>query len=352
MAEVHRLPDKDTVEREASEWIARLNADDASADDRALFEVWRKAHPLHARTHDELAVTWHVIEAAGPMVRAVSLAQELNEISDVRESRRRWTFTAMAATVVLAIIGTWYALRAPEVVYQTAVGQYSVVTLPDGSTLELNTDSVARLQYSRRARVVRLDRGEGFFRVAHDTTRPFWVVVGDSWVRAVGTEFDVHRRDVGVQVTVSEGVVKIGHADVLEHHGGYTASAETLPASVLRAGQQADMQSAFTAIRSMSSDQIARSIAWRGGSVYFEDQPLSEVVAELSRYTKMQLVLEDESLRDLHIGGTFQSNEGGVESFVNMLRDGLGLQVRREEKRIYIEHDPNRSSYTSPRRAN
>ena len=49
MAEVHRIPDMDQVERQASEWIARLNADDVSADDRARFEVWRSAHPLHAR---------------------------------------------------------------------------------------------------------------------------------------------------------------------------------------------------------------------------------------------------------------------------------------------------------------
>src|SRR2546427_7834726 len=40
---VHRIPDMDQVERQASEWIARLNADDVSADERARFEVWRSA---------------------------------------------------------------------------------------------------------------------------------------------------------------------------------------------------------------------------------------------------------------------------------------------------------------------
>ncbi|HEY0799200.1 MAG TPA: DUF4880 domain-containing protein [Steroidobacteraceae bacterium] len=59
MADVDRLPDVNHAEREASEWIARLNAEDVSDDDRERFEAWRRAHPLHARLYDELSGTWH-----------------------------------------------------------------------------------------------------------------------------------------------------------------------------------------------------------------------------------------------------------------------------------------------------
>jgi ferric-dicitrate binding protein FerR (iron transport regulator) len=40
--------------------------------------------------------------------------------------------------------------------------------------------------------VIYLGRGEGFFKVAHDVRRPFWVVTPSSWVRAVGTAFNVY----------------------------------------------------------------------------------------------------------------------------------------------------------------
>ena len=36
------------------------------------FEAWRDAHPLHARTYEEVAATWNTLRAAGPVVRAVS----------------------------------------------------------------------------------------------------------------------------------------------------------------------------------------------------------------------------------------------------------------------------------------
>ena len=67
------------IEREASEWIARLNADDASADDRARFEAWRGRHPLNARAYEELSATLQRFVSAGPLVRAVSFAQSMNE---------------------------------------------------------------------------------------------------------------------------------------------------------------------------------------------------------------------------------------------------------------------------------
>ena len=335
MSEVHQLPDKEASERQASEWIARLNADDVSSDDLIRFEAWRKAHPLHARTYEELAATWRRVTAAGPMVRAVSWAQDINEISSIHPSRRRWIY-AVAATLIFAVIGGWYTLRTPEVVYRTAVGQYSVVTLPDGSTLELNTASIARVQYSRRARVIRLEQGEAFFQVAHNAARPFWVVVGDSWIRDVGTAFDVRRRDTGAEVTVSEGVVKVGH-DSLSPRDLYSKPIGDLHAAELRAGQQADIHQGATSIRTLSAEEIARFIAWRGGTVYFEDQPLSEVVSELARYTKLRLVVEDNDLRNLRIGGTFQASEAGIQSFLKMLKDGLAINVRRDADHVYID---------------
>src|SRR5437667_8345341 len=109
MAYVHRLPDVSEVEGEASEWIARLNANDVSADDRARFEVWRVAHPLRARAYDELSATWQQFTAAGPLVRGVSFAQSINEAATVRAPRRRWALAVAAtAVVVVAALGWLY----------------------------------------------------------------------------------------------------------------------------------------------------------------------------------------------------------------------------------------------------
>jgi len=92
MAEAHQLPDADQVEREASEWIARLNAEDASDDDRACCAAWRGAHPGHARTYDAMCETWHRFTAAGPLVRAVAFGESMSEAAQERGAPVRWLY--------------------------------------------------------------------------------------------------------------------------------------------------------------------------------------------------------------------------------------------------------------------
>ena len=338
MAEVHRLPDMNHVERQASEWIARLNADDVSDDDRMRFESWRASHQLHARLYDELAATWRSFIAAGPLVRAVSFGQSMNEATTV-SAPRRWMVAAAAAAVVMVVLGLWYRMHFPlETVFQTAIGEHATISLPDGSTLELNTNSLARVDYAAHSRVIRLERGQAYFQVAHDTQRPFWVVVDGSWVRAVGTAFDVQRRvGGGALVTVSEGTVKVGLGDVPSDHARFKQSLDQVPASTVTAGQRGDVQAKSIEVHSLSADDLSRSVAWRNGLIYFENQSLREVIDEISRYTTLQLIVNDERLRDLRLGGMFEASPRGAESFVTMLQDGFGLSIRREPSRIYIE---------------
>jgi transmembrane sensor len=86
------------------------------------------------------------------------------------------------------------------------------VTLPDGSVLQLNTDSVVETAYSPTERRVRLKKGEAFFSVAKNPQRPFWVDVGAVSVRAVGTAFNVRFRPEAVEVLVKEGKVSVNQA--------------------------------------------------------------------------------------------------------------------------------------------
>jgi transmembrane sensor len=87
----------------------------------------------------------------------------------------------------------------------------------------------------------------------------------------------------------------------------------------------------------LSAAELDRLVAWRTGALYFENRPLSDVVDELGRYTPLTLVIDDEKLRELPVGGSFQANAQGAESLLVMLQQGFGLNVRREGGRAYIE---------------
>lgn len=330
MTEVHRLPDVEETEREASEWIARLNADDASEEDQARFEAWRRAHPRHARAYEELSATWRQFTDAGPLVRAVATGHALGAVPTLRPVRRRWALAA-AATVAAAAFGAWWWVDtlAPRTLFQTAIGEHANIELPDGSSLELNSNSRARIDYTEQSRVIRLERGEAFFDVEHDEKRPFWVIAGGSWVRAVGTAFNVYVRSTGVRITVSEGTVKVATNPSSSGEAPSDQRLALAAVSVVAAGQQVDVAGAATEVRSLPPVELTRSVAWRSGTLYFENQRLGDVVDELSRYTTLRVVVDDDALRDLPVGGTFQANSQGAEALLTMLQDGFGLRVHR-----------------------
>jgi transmembrane sensor len=345
VSKVHRIPDVKEVEREASAWIARLNADDVTPEDRAHFEAWLARHPLHARDFEELSGIWAELVNAGPWVRAVSFAQSMNDAatgegghSFIGGSRRRWTLAAAAIVAAVGVSGalSWKSWVSRDL-YSTAVGEQTTVSLPDGSTLELNSNSTASVDFSKATRIIRLERGEAFFRVAHDKERPFWVVGGGSWVRAVGTAFNVYLRPDDVRVTVSEGTVRVGSAQALAGGAPSETALAATPAAVLTSGEQADLHGSATATRKLSPAEVQRSVTWREGTVYFENQPLSEVVVELSRYSTVHVVVEDEHVGHLPVAGTFQAGPQGMEALLTTLEQGFGLTVHRESGRVVIE---------------
>ena len=337
MGEVHRLPSVEQAEREASEWLARLQADDASDEDRARFAAWREAHPIHAKAYDDLSATWKELVSAGPLVRAVNFGQVMNAAA-TPPARRRWVALAAAAAVgAAALVGAWsHYFQKEDTGFQTAVGEQAQVALPDGSAFDLNTNSRIRVQYSPSTRVVQLDRGEAFFAVAHDTQRPFWVRAGGTWVRAVGTAFNVYIRPSGVQVTVSEGTVKVVSEGSNEPPGGDIAGIAT--AASVTAGEQVDVQGHAEVIHQLDSSQLSRLLAWRKSTLYFQNQPLGEVLDEMRRYTSLKIDIDDAALRQVPVGGTFQTNPEGVEALLTMLHDGFGATIRRDEQgHVHIE---------------
>lgn len=347
MADIHRLPEEGQVLQEASAWMARLQADDVTTEERTRFEAWRSAHPLHRRTVDELTGVLSRFGAVRPLVSAVAFGQSMNETAARAEadrmrarSRRHRVAWAAALAGVVAGFGLFaYLHPSPGRTYVTTIGEHATVSLPDGSTLELDGDSRARVEFSTRYRIVHLERGEALFKVVHNAQWPFWVVGGGSWVRDVGTAFNVQLNATGMRVTVSQGTVKVGAmSPLLQDIPFHDAILTREPAlSVLTAGHQAYLSGTAVKIQLLSAVQISRAISWHAQTLYFENAPLSEVAAELGQYTPLQLVVSGERLRELPVAGTFEASPQGVETFLSMLNQGLGLTVHREASKVVIE---------------
>lgn len=337
MGRVHQLESRSAVKRQASEWIARLEAEDVSESDRTRFAAWKAASPTHERAYEELRLTWDELRASGPLVRAVAFGQSMIEAAKPRPRIIPWAIAASTCLVVVGAMAVWFVMSRSTEVFQTAVGEHASMTLADGSIVDINTNSNARVDYTKGSRLVHLQRGEGYFTVSHDSARPFWVMTDRSWVRAVGTAFDVEMRGDDVRVTVIEGSVKVGAVPEQSGDGRLDGSAGA-SGTTLTANQQAELLGrTVVSVRTLTPGEVARTIAWRTGVLNFENQPLSEVAAELSRYTPLKIVIRSPELKSLPVGGTFDASTRGAEALVAMLRDGFDLSITRADGTIYVD---------------
>lgn len=184
---------------------------------------------------------------------------------------RRWFLGGLAAALVAAISLPSLApmLNADVRRIETAAGEQQVITLDDGTRIDVNGETVIELVESE-PRFARLQKGEAMFTVVHNDAKPFVVETGKAKIVDLGTAFNVIRTDDQTHVSVSEGrVVFNPESDNVKMRAG-----QALDAPDARDGKKK--------LRAKSVD-IAAVGGWRGGVLVYNEAPLSQVVADLRR---------------------------------------------------------------------
>ena len=111
--------------------------------------------------------------------------------------------------------------------YATSTGAHRIISLVDQTTVELNTASQMRSTLDASKREVFLDRGEAYFDVAHDSSRPFVVHAGGQEIVVLGTKFAVRVDGAKLTVSVVEGRVRLNSLQRTSHLRGEFSRLDT-----------------------------------------------------------------------------------------------------------------------------
>jgi len=295
------------IDNQAAWWTTVLDSgEDMSEADRVRFHEWL-LNPANARALNVYRALVAVIQEL-PHQKTVALTAAppsrswFPSLGRLSAEPLRLALAAACAAIVAAL-GVWF--NVPTVreyvtqTYTTNIGERRRVVLPDGSFAQLNTQSRIRWVGAGKDRRVALEKGEVLFEVAHDSTRPFRVIVGNSEIRDLATEFDVYRKSNGsVVVTVLSGQVAIKELSV---GGAQPAWTERL----LRPNQQIEYTQA-SLISDVHTVSAAAAVRWREGLLVTEHQPFTTVVSELNRYTPKPILMADPRLESaaIELGGT------------------------------------------------
>ncbi len=211
--------------------------------------------------------------------------------------------------------------------YFTAIGEQRWVDLPDGSIVRINTNSRLQVNFSEDARDVILQQGEAYFEVAA-SSRPFVVTAGRGYIAALGTAFAVRLSDNNViKVDVTEGSVVVtttrDFMDIAEPDFSFVAEDGT--SRVANAGDVVHIGESIDLVRSVEPILLERELAWRDGMLLFDGDSLESVIAEVSRYTSVEIVIAEPTLRDLKIGGYFRT--GDTDILLSTLESSFAVEV-------------------------
>lgn len=256
--------------------------------------AWLAQDPAHEREYHSLQTVWRMAD----QLPADKIRGMMEQTEDHRPctGRRRVLLGAGAALGTAAatawLIGSvWMPAATFSRHVITARGERRTITLPEGSHIDLNTDTEISIALFDTRRTVRLHRGEALFSVSPDMDRPFSVETDEARILVTGTRFNVRRADAGVMVAVQEGSVELSIGPLWHRER-----------VLLKSGlvSRASREGLITPYR----DNVDSITAWQRGRLVFRNKPLSDVAAELSRYLASPLRVADAAVGRLHVSGT------------------------------------------------
>lgn len=304
-------PHDDPAADQALDWFLTLRDGTADAATRAEFARWQARDPRHAAEFRRVTAAW----GAESFAAAV---QELPAAATAAAPRRRPMLRRMAGLAIAAGFAALALWQGPalmirlEADHRTATGARATITLPDGSTMMLDTASAVTVDFDGGRRLVTLLKGEAWFDVRHDPDHPFRVTGGFTTVTVLGTAFAVEARDDRDEIVLERGRVEVARRDGLGRP------------VVMVPGQQVIASAA--GLDPARPVDTSRALAWREGRLVFHDRPLGEVVDSLARYHPGYVILADREAAGLAVSGSYRLDDVGA-GFAG-LADAAGLSLR------------------------
>ena len=327
----------------ASRWTLKIDEGPLSASEEDALAAWLDEHVRHPELLLEVAAAWDKTDSLARLAELFPHDSRADQMPRGPWHQRWAQGAAVAAGLAVLVVsgvlllnpGSDQALPTMSAAYETLIGEQKTVLLPDASEVVLNTNSQLAVTFTPSARVLRLARGEILVRVAEDRARLLSVVAGDRIIQAVGTEFVVEITDnQQVELMVTEGKVVIGiqplavtsrsqgDVDALDTVGDPPVLA-LLEDNIVSAGEAVILSAADPGRKTVPADDIEVKLSWKEGRLIFRSEPLEKALQEVERYTTVEFVFLDESLKTRTLSGRFRA--GDVESLLLLLRVNFNI---------------------------
>ncbi len=293
---------------EVYELIGLQLAGEASRDQKDMLKAWLEESPDNVVAYQQLKRTWQNtrVEVNHPFEdrqfdRVMSTIRRAEEKTPAPASR---IWLKIAAAIAIIVTSVWVVmqkeeeipLRVKEVSFITKfnpTGQKTSFILPDGSKVWLNSASTVTYasDFGQEHRELTLS-GQAFFDVKKDPERAFVVSSGNMKTTALGTSFGVQAFPDANRINVAlvSGKVRV---DEYRHDSLNVISSQTY----LWPGEQVTYYKSDQTLEKGAFEH-KEAIAWKDGTLYFEDTDLLDAFKTLERWYGVRIHVNNPPVKE------------------------------------------------------
>jgi transmembrane sensor len=293
------------------QWLAANPANEKHLNDLQL--IWQRSKNLAIESTVDEDEAWKRFKTRVE-------AKEKPADAFIRPLWHLSVWKSIAAAIIL-IAGAWFfysKILAPPTTLM-ASNEVVIETLPDGSEVTLNKNSSLSYSFPITAekRLVKLNKGEVFFKVSPDQAKPFIIESHGVTIEVVGTSFNVNHSQKSTEVIVESGIVKVttnqGHI-------------------ILTRGQK--VVSSRTGLhREPVTDNLHNY--YRTNQFTASNTPLSRVVGVLNKAYKANVIIANPSLATKTLSTTLEL--GSLDQNVQLIAETMGLSIERRDSTIILK---------------
>ncbi|UUF13843.1 MULTISPECIES: FecR family protein [Flavobacterium] len=307
---------------------------ETNADENAAVEFWLKADEKNLNYYNGFKKIWEdslLIAAKNKTIDEDAAWKRLqNRIQDkevrvVTPKKSSVSWLRIAASILLISTLGWLGYSYFENKSNTLIQIYASNstlndTLPDDTTVTLNKNSSLSYvsKFKGKTRPVTL-KGEAFFNVSPDKTKPFIITINDVTVQVVGTSFNVKNKNGKTTIDVETGIVKVSkNKDQVE----------------LRHGEKVvivDKESEL--LKSRSKGRLYNY--YRNKELVCDETPLQDLVEALNEIYDVNIIIKNPSLKEKQLTTVFKDQS--LDQVLEVIQETFRIEIERKNNQIILE---------------
>lgn len=209
---------------------------------------------------------------------------------------------------------------------EVPLGKRFELVLVDGTKIVLNAGSQLRYPtfFPKEGKRNVYLKGEAFFTVAEDVTRPFIVHTDELKIRVLGTEFNVSAYKDDKKTTA---VLASGKIAATPTHKKYSEE----NTAIIAPGEMISIEKGELQV---SKVNVSKHIAWVSGKLMFINDSFETIAHKLERYYDLEIINHCSLLKESTFTGTFESDK--IEDVLKTFQIHTPFDYKKENNKVII----------------